>query len=87
MKLGEFYTKNSIQTDLVKIIIFFLPAGHAGFKQWYKHESFPSGLPDSIWNDVSLYLFSHLQGNKLPILFTQSKIKNLTDKVCYKGND
>lgn len=23
LKLGEFYTKNSIQTDLVKIIIFF----------------------------------------------------------------
>ena len=33
LRLREFYTKNSTQTALVEIIIFFLPVGYAGCKK------------------------------------------------------
>ena len=33
LRLREIYTKNSTQTAVVEIIIFFLPAGYAGCKK------------------------------------------------------
>ena len=50
LRLREFYTKNSIQTDLLKIIlIFLLPAGFAGCNKWYVHENFPFRASNSFF--------------------------------------
>lgn len=35
----EFYAKNSIQTNLIKIILISVfPAGFAGYNEWYMYE-------------------------------------------------
>lgn len=40
LRLREFYTKNSTQTALVEIIIFFLPVGYAGCKKLVHERKF-----------------------------------------------
>lgn len=57
LRQREFYTKNSIQIDLV---FFLLSLGYSGSNEWYMHGASLSGLPESTLNDIFLYLFLHL---------------------------